>query len=924
MKGRAPRSAFAWLCLIAATLAGPAEAGAPPSVAFFYGAAAPLDELRAFDIAVVEPDHGYDPSAYRTDTSELFAYVSLGEQQPARAYFKAIPEKWRAGANPAWGSVLIDQSAPEWADFVAERIVGPLWDKGYRGFFLDTLDSFRLAGDRLDEAAQWAGMARAIRTLRQRFPGIRLILNRGFELLPEVGGEVFGIAAESLFRGWDGAARRYVPVPESDRQWLAAQLQQARDRYGLLAIAIDYVDPSDRRLTRETAERIRAAGFVPWVADPALASLGVGSVEVVPRRVLVVYDSREGRQLNFHSAHWVLGTPLDYLGYLPEHVDVSAGLPEPVAGLYAGVVVWLGGGVAAERSDMLARWLKSRIDQGIKIAVLRSFGFGLDAANARWLGLEIAAEPAPGAMAVAHADPMFGFEAQPAPVRHAAVPIRLAPGRGEALLTTSDSRGTKIDAAAITPWGGFALAPFVISDLPGTDKMRWVVDPFAFLARALRLPALPAPDTTTENGRRLFFAHIDGDGFPSRAEFPGSPLAAEILLGEVLQRYRVPTTMSVIEAEVSPGGLHPELAPQMEKIARQMFALPHVEAASHTYSHPFRWESAGPASGVESDEYYHLDVPGYRFDPVREVAGSKAYVEKLVPPGKPVKILLWSGSADPDAHTIRLTEEAGMLNMNGGNTAITRSNPTLTAVWPIGIRKEGHFQTYAPVMNENVYTNLWRGPFYGFERAIETFELTGKPRRLKPIDIYYHTYAASKRASLKALRKVYDWALAQPTTPVFASEYIRKTLDYQRMVIARSGEDWLVRGGGALRTLRAPASLGPPDMAASSGVAGYADAPEGRYLHLTGTEARIRFAQAPRAVPYLAEANARLVSWERDADGLRFALDGHAPIEFALANAQGCRVYANGKLLTGRQAGSPTRFTLAHAAAKVQARCGER
>ncbi len=159
MKGRPPGFACAWLLLIAATLAVPALAAAAPSVAFFYGAAAPLDELRAFDIAVVEPDHGYDPAAFRSETSELFAYVSLGEQQPSRAYFQAIPQDWRAGTNPAWGSVVIDQSRPGWPEFAAERIFDPLWRKGYRGFFLDTLDSFRLAEGRLDEAAQWPALS---------------------------------------------------------------------------------------------------------------------------------------------------------------------------------------------------------------------------------------------------------------------------------------------------------------------------------------------------------------------------------------------------------------------------------------------------------------------------------------------------------------------------------------------------------------------------------------------------------------------------------------------------------------------------------------------------------------------------------------------------------------------------------------------
>ena len=48
------------------------------------------------------------------------------------------------------------------------------------------------------------------------------------------------------------------------------------------------------------------------------------------------------------------------------------------------------------------------------------------------------------------------------------------------------------------------------------------------------------PDTTTENGRRLLLAHVDGDGFASLAELAGSPPAAQVLLKDVFERYRFP------------------------------------------------------------------------------------------------------------------------------------------------------------------------------------------------------------------------------------------------------------------------------------------------------------------------------------------------------------------------------------------------
>ena len=59
------------------------------------------------------------------------------------------------------------------------------------------------------------------------------------------------------------------------------------------------------------------------------------------------------------------------------------------------------------------------------------------------------------------------------------------------------------DAAAIMPWGGYVLQPFGVFRMPDVDQARWVIQPLDFLRRALQLPAMPVPDTTTENGLSL-------------------------------------------------------------------------------------------------------------------------------------------------------------------------------------------------------------------------------------------------------------------------------------------------------------------------------------------------------------------------------------------------------------------------------------
>jgi len=270
----------------------------------------------------------------------------------------------------------------------------------------------------------------------------------------------------------------------------------------------------------------------------------------------------------------------------------------------------------------------------------------------------------------------------------------------------------------------------------------------------------------------------------------------------------------------------------------------------------------------------------------------------LAPPGKRVKVFLWTGDCNPGADALGLAHRGGLMNMNGGDTTITRSLPSLTLVGPLGIPKKGYFQVYAPNQNENVYTNNWLGPFYGYERVIETFELTDTPYRLKPIDIYFHTYSASKPASLNALDKVFRWAIAQETTPVYASDYIRKVLDFNRLVVARTPDGWRVRGAENLRELRSPAALGQPDLGASRAVAGFNRHGDSLYLHLADSEAEIRFRSAAAPAPYLVSANARVerLACTSAADGgtLSLKLRGQVPLKFALALDARCSVRADG------------------------------
>jgi uncharacterized protein (TIGR01370 family) len=890
--------AWRWLAALLLVASNAQPACAAPTFAFYYGRDIPWESLGAFDVAVVEPGNvGATGWSHRLNPgTAVAAYVSVGEVHPTRSYFAQLPPGWKLGENPAFGSTVIDQAAPGWSAFYLAQVVKPLWEQGYRAFFLDTLDSFQLVA-RTPQAQQRqvAGLVALVGEIKRAYPEARLIFNRGFEILPQVHGLAYAVVAESLFQGWDAARGVYRDVPPEDRDWLLAQLRKCRDEYHLPVVAIDYVPPQQRALARETARRIKALGIVPWVATPALDNLGVGQVEVLPRQVLAIHDEPGNlAELAAHEIHRVGTLPLNYLGLDAKYVYYGADemrelAEQPLAGRYAGVVTWFNRG-SFDETPALMKLLAAARAQGVPVVMVGALpgdasldAFGIDVGETRRVTTPLVLEKL---------SPHVGFEIEPRPVAASFTPSTVR--EGEVWLRVRGAQGQRADAVAITPWGGFAADRYWKVDLPQNNGERWVVDPIAFFRAALRVsPEVPVPDVTTETGRRLLMVHVDGDGFPSRAEIPGTPIAGEELLHGFLERYRWPSTVSIIEGEVSPRGLYPALAPQMEATARKIFALPHVEIADHMWSHPFFWADSELGRRTHGNAALSLPIPGYSYDPVREIFGARDYIDSLAPPGKKSRLVLWSGDCQPLARPVALAYQAGLLNMNGGNTWITRAEPSLTLVGPLGMMKGDWYQVYAPNQNENVYTNDWTGPFYGYERIIETYEMTELPLRLKPVDIYYHLYIVTKRASIASLHKVYGWAeaqlKAQALHPVHASDYAERVLDWRRATVARGDEGLELRGGRFLREWRIEAGQPLPAFSPASGLAGHVRHATVEYLHASKSIALYAGQAVAASTFYVESANARLVAWTQDGALQRLSFEGYLPLNARLA-APGCEL----------------------------------
>lgn len=886
------------LLLLAHSISVLANAVETPATAFYYASHIPVDLLSAYQRVVVEPDNvtAAELKQLKQKGARVYAYFSIGEVGADRRWLKDLQPSWILGTNSGWKSAVMDLTQSGWRDYVIKKQLQALTDRGFEGFFLDTMDSYQLfAKSEAAQRQQQQGMVALIKSMKQQFPNVHLLFNRGFEVLDQVAPLADGVIAESLFKRWDPVKSVYVDVPENDRTWLLNKLTVVRDKYALPVTVLDYLPPEQRALAKDIADKIKALGFIPWISTPALDYMGVGALDLVPRKVLYLYDSKENL-LPYTEIHRFLAMPLEYLGYVPEYVDIRTALPDySLTGRYAGIVVWLNTNKMAQDKHF-SDWILKQIEQHFKIAFVNFFPFTENEQLTKALNVKIRPELLAAPITLNTLSPHIGFEIQPLPRRLDMVNIQIPANANSWLhITSADLQSS--DPVFTSDWGGMALAPYVLFDTEvgqSTEKVvRWIIDPFEFLKTALQLTEIPVADPTTESGRRILTAHIDGDGFYNKTELEQGIYSSELIFRDFIQQSKLPHTVSIIEGEISVTGLKPALSPELETLARKIFKQPNVELASHSYSHPFNW-----AKAVDTEQDYangegdnSLPIKGYQqFSVEREVAGSVNYINNnLAPPSKKTKVMLWTGNSLPNEEALGWANSLNITNMNGGNTTIRQGLNSLVNVSSSGIVRGAFFQPYAPIQNENVYTNNWLGPFAGYQQVLETFKLTGEPRRLKPISIYYHFYSGDKIASVQALHRVYDWAQAQPTLPLWISEYTPRLLAFRSAVYERLADGWRIHGAADLKTLRLKPDVALPAVSANSGIVGYQKTTQGLYVALSGQDTvTLTGSHAPASSVYLDNSNAQVVYWHDTAQGVQLRFKGHLPVTLALGNMRGC------------------------------------
>jgi polysaccharide biosynthesis protein PelA len=618
----------------------------------------------------------------------------------------------------------------------------------------------------------------------------------------------------------------------------------------------------------------------------------------IHRNVMVFFDSNTGQTEKANIIYEDGQTVLNHLGLLPIYRDINRRpLPDDAAmDTFRGIISTFPADIKSSPEEYLS-WLERQIKAGRKIVILEKFGVSSlgsteETVNRklrriyRLLGFEnngdqTASQPL---LRFVHQDTdRVAFERKYPlfPNYYEKIKINDPALRRYVTVKRTDRKDSESTVVFTGPFGGYAHQGYIYWQDPLTFRRKWYINPFRFFGEAFGLEAVPVPDPTTLNGLRVAFSHIDADGFSGKSKIDPKFLCSDIIRDNILKIYDFPVTVSVITGEIDPkaaGSL------KLVRLAQDIFKLPNVEPASHSYSHPFYWDPKDPVEAKKYNQQYGIYIPGYSHDPAMEIDQSIQYINRLLsPPDKPARVFLWSGNCLPSEEDIARCNGLGIYNMNGGDTLFDEVNNSYSSVVPLYRRVGSRYQVYTGQANENILTNLWTGPYYGFRNIITTMERTGYPRRMAPIDIYYHFYSGEYPASLRAVQEVYEWALRQDIVRVFTSQYLQMVNDYLKATVTQDGADrYRIRDYGACLTVRFDGYKKRPDLSQSENVIGFSASPHALYVSLSPGKREALIAMAAdgptsrslKSIPFVKKATGWITPGEITKEGVTFDYRG--------------------------------------------------
>lgn len=237
-----------------------------------YANSAPISAYDPYKMIVVDSDaHPSISELKRSSQKIVLGYISVGEVESYRKYFSLVKQQgllMRQNAN--WpNSWMVDMRSKKWVSMLLDRVAPSILASGFDGFFLDTVDNaeYLESLDPVNNAGMKEAAKQIILELRARFPNAKIMMNRGYAVLPDIGKHIDYLLAESVYSSFDFKSSRYFVVENQQYREHLNLLMQAQKKFPELKImTLDYWDPNDKEGFKEIYKLQQSNGFSPFVA----------------------------------------------------------------------------------------------------------------------------------------------------------------------------------------------------------------------------------------------------------------------------------------------------------------------------------------------------------------------------------------------------------------------------------------------------------------------------------------------------------------------------------------------------------------------------------------------------------------------------------------------------------------------------------
>ena len=243
-----------------------------PRWAAYYHMQAPLSSLLSFDLLVLDSEHHPKLAPLKAAQIPLLGYISVGEvRDPETKRF--LSSSSILGKNPHWDSYIVDVRDPKWADYIVNKAVPAALARGFDGVMLDTMDSpLHLEST---NPRTYQGMSESlihiVQRIRKKHPNIKIMVNRAFEILPEIAPQIDMLLAESTLSHYDFESNEASEQPDAVYMQYVEKIHHARRLIPNLSVyTLDYWDMNDSTGVSHIYETQRKHGFVPYVTTPNL------------------------------------------------------------------------------------------------------------------------------------------------------------------------------------------------------------------------------------------------------------------------------------------------------------------------------------------------------------------------------------------------------------------------------------------------------------------------------------------------------------------------------------------------------------------------------------------------------------------------------------------------------------------------------